>query len=57
MEILKMRFSILHTFQQISRNFHFPGDLDLFDDLDLRLKVTKNVAALSFDIRTEIITV
>ena len=46
MEILKMRFSILHTFQQISRNFHFLGDLALFDDLDLRLNVTKKSCGL-----------
>ena len=34
-----MKFSILHTFQTISRIFHF-YDLDLVDDLDLWLKVT-----------------
>ena len=35
MEILKMRFSILHTFHQISRTFYFLSDLDLAGDLDL----------------------
>ena len=35
MEILKMRFSILHTFHQISRTFYFWSDLDLAGDLDL----------------------
>ena len=41
MEILKMRFTILHTFHQISRTFDFWNDLDLAGDLDLWLKVTK----------------
>ena len=36
-----MRFSILHTFHQISRTFDFWNDLDLAGDLDLWLKVTK----------------
>ena len=35
MEILKMRFSILHTFHKISRTFYFWSDLDLAGDLDL----------------------
>ena len=52
-----MKFSILHTFQPISRNFHFLDDLDLVDDLDLWLKVTKNLVALSFDIWTDITAV
>ena len=51
MEILKIRSSILHTFELISRTFHFLDDLDLVDDLDLWLRVTqKNHVALSFDI-------
>ena len=41
MKILKMRFSILHTFHQISRTFYFWNDLDLAGDLDLWPKVTK----------------
>ena len=38
-----MGFPIFQTFQPISRNFHFLDnlDLDLVDDLDLWLKVTK----------------
>ena len=36
-----MRFSILHTFHQISRTFNFLSDLDLAGDLDLLPKVTK----------------
>ena len=34
-EILKMTFSILHAFHQISRTFNFFDDLDLACDLDL----------------------
>ena len=41
MKILKMRFSILHTFHQISRTFYFWNDLYLAGDLDLWPKVTK----------------
>ena len=43
MEILKMRFSNLHTFHQISRTFYFLSDLDLAGDLDLLIKVIKNL--------------
>ena len=52
-----MKISILHTFQPISRNFHFLDDLDLVADFDLWLKVTKNLVALSFDIWTDITAV
>jgi len=42
MEILKMRFSIIRTFQLISRTFHFFwDDIDLSGDLDLCSKVIK----------------
>ena len=44
-----MRFSILHTFQLISRTFRFLVDLDLAGDIDLMSP--KIHAALSFDIR------
>ena len=36
-----MRFSIFHTFELISRTFHFLDDLDIANDIDLWLKVIK----------------
>ena len=41
-----MRFSILHTFHQISHTFDFWNDLDLAGDLDLWLKVTKKICTI-----------